>query len=77
MTNKQFLYVTDKKTLGAIGDDLRKVATLGIGAGLIGLIVSGDVITTAEAVEIISASFLLWLKGIELTEISNFEGDGK
>ncbi|WP_423839436.1 hypothetical protein [Vibrio cholerae] len=43
------LFSPDKKTLGAIGEDLRKVAVTAIGVGIVGLAVSGDTITVKEA----------------------------
>ncbi|ENU7525412.1 hypothetical protein ACJYF9_004966 [Klebsiella pneumoniae] len=41
------LFSPDKKTLGAIGEDLRKVAVTAIGVGIVGLAVSGDTITVS------------------------------
>jgi len=39
---RKSVFSTDKKTLGAIGEDLRKIATVGLSAGIIGLVVSGN-----------------------------------
>ncbi len=55
--------LSDNKTLGVIGEDLRKVAATSIGVGIVGLAVSGDTITTGEAGHVVdrrSLSMVLW-----------------
>ncbi|WP_178087229.1 permease [Pseudomonas sp. C27(2019)] len=63
--------LSDNKTLGVIGEDLRKVAATSIGVGIVGLAVSGDTITTGEAVMLLIVGACLWFYGIILTKASN------
>jgi len=72
---RKSVFSTDLKTLGAIGEDFRKVATVGISAGIIGLIVSGNVITSDEALLVIGISLALWVQGVRFTEKSNSTGE--
>ena len=65
------LFSPDKKTLGAIGEDLRKVAVTAIGVGIVGLAVSGDTITVKEAGLVLVIGVILWIYGIILTKVSN------
>ncbi|HAS6415331.1 TPA: permease [Vibrio vulnificus] len=65
------LFSPDKSTMSAIGEDLRKIATTSIGAGIIGLAVSGDTVTTKEAALVLGCGAILWTYGIVLTKISN------
>lgn len=58
------LFSPDKKTLGAIGEDLRKVAVTAIGVGIVGLAVSGDTITVEEAGLVLVIGVILWIYGI-------------
>jgi len=69
------VFSTDKKTLGAIGEDLRKIATVGLSAGIIGLVVSGNVITFKEAIILIDISLAFWAQGFLFTEKSNSTGE--
>jgi len=77
MPKRKSIFSTDKKTLGAIGEDFRRVATVGISAGIIGLIVSGNVITLEEALLLIGVSLAFWIQGVIFTESSNLEGEQK
>lgn len=61
----------DKKTLGAIGEDLRKIAVTAIGVGIVGLAVSGDTVTVPEASLVLALGLILWIYGIILTRVSN------
>ncbi|WP_369793177.1 hypothetical protein [Xenorhabdus sp. NBAII XenSa04] len=51
----------DKKTLRAIGEDLRKVAVTAIGVGIVGLAVSGDTITVKEVGLVLVIGVILYL----------------
>lgn len=64
------LFSPDKKTLGAIGEDLRKVAVTAIGVGIVGLAVSGDTITVKVGLVLV-IGVILWIYGIILTKVSN------
>ncbi|MBC8951057.1 permease [Xenorhabdus sp. TS4] len=65
------LFSPDKKTLGAIGEDLRKVAVTAIGVGIAGLAVSGDTIIFKEGGLVLVIGIILWVYGIILTKVSN------
>lgn len=53
-----------KKTLTAIGEDLRKVAVTAVGVGIVGLAVSGDTITVKEASLVLISGVILWVYGV-------------
>lgn len=61
----------DKKTLGAIGEDLRKIAVTAIGVGIVGFAVTGDTITVRESSAVLLIGIILWIYGILLTRVSN------
>jgi len=63
------------KTLAALGEDFRKLGVTGVGAGLVGLVVSGDSITPSEAVFIAFVGLAFWIYGTFLTETVNSSGD--
>ncbi|MBS9424214.1 permease [Photorhabdus caribbeanensis] len=65
------LFSINKKTLGSIGEDLRKVSVTAIGVGIVGLTVSKGNITTSEATVVLVVGIILWIYGIILTKISN------
>nr|WP_270819958.1 permease [Aeromonas sp. Y311-2] len=67
----QLISPDDKKTILAIGEDLRKVAITSIGVGLVGWAVSGDTITVTEASVLVVIGLVLWIYGIILTKFSN------
>ncbi|EEY3344156.1 hypothetical protein J4H97_26980 (plasmid) [Klebsiella pneumoniae subsp. pneumoniae] len=53
------LFSPDKKTLGAIGEDLRKVAVTAIGVGIVGVVSeNGSMVTPVFATPILTTSWL-------------------
>jgi len=75
--SKFFRRSLNTKTLGALGEDFRKVGVTGVSAGLIGLVVSGDSITPGEAAFIAFIGLMFWIYGTFLTEIVNSNGEIK
>ncbi|EGK3609067.1 permease [Escherichia coli] len=67
------VFAPDKKTLIAIGDDLRKVGVTSISVGIVGVIVTGDTITSDEALSVVLLGVILWLTGVVLTGVGNRE----
>lgn len=61
----------DKKTIGAIGDDVRKVAITAISVGIVGCVVTSDTISTTEALIVLGLGIILWVYGVILTKYSN------
>ena len=64
-----------KKTLMAIGDDLRKVGVNALSVGIVGVIVTGDTITGNEALLVLLGGVILWLTGVILTGMGNREDE--
>lgn len=58
------VFAPDKKTLIAIGDDLRKVGVTSVSVGIVGVIVTGDTITSDEALSVVLLGVILWLTGV-------------
>uniref|UniRef100_UPI0039C9C959 permease n=1 Tax=Serratia marcescens TaxID=615 RepID=UPI0039C9C959 len=53
------LFSPDKKTLGAIGEDLRKVAVTAIGTGIVGVVsISLSMVTPVFATPILTINWL-------------------
>ncbi|EMM2537714.1 permease [Citrobacter freundii] len=53
------LFSPDKKTLGAIGEDLRKVAVTAIGVGIVGVVSeNGSMVTPVFATPILTINWL-------------------
>ncbi|EPU6210674.1 hypothetical protein ACX85T_004090 [Salmonella enterica subsp. enterica serovar Infantis] len=53
------LFSPDKKTLGAIGEDLRKVAVTAIGVGIVGVVSENEsMVTPVFATPILTTSWL-------------------
>ncbi|HFZ8522848.1 hypothetical protein ACSZNZ_18005 [Aeromonas caviae] len=69
------LFAPDKKTLIAIGDDLRKVGVNALSVGIIGVVVTGDTITGDEALLVLLGGVILWLTGVILTGMGNREDE--
>ncbi len=67
------VFAPDKKTLIAIGDDLRKVGVTSGSVGIVGVIVTGDTITSDEALSVVLLGVILWLTGVVLTGVGNRE----
>jgi hypothetical protein len=64
-----------KKTLLAIGDDLRKVGVNALSVGIVGVVVTGDTITGDEALLVLLGGVILWLTGVILTGMGNREDE--
>lgn len=64
-----------KKTLMAIGDDLRKVGVNALSVGIVGVVVTGDTITGDEALLVLLGGVILWLTGVILTGMGNREDE--
>jgi polyferredoxin len=62
---------SDKKTLAAIGEDIRKVAVTAIGVGLVGIVITSDIVSPWEGVFVLFCGIVLWIYGIIITKISN------
>ena len=69
------MFAPDKKTMIAIGEDLRKVAVNAISVGIVGVVVTGDTITADEALLVLLGGVILWLTGVILTGMSNREDE--
>lgn len=65
------MFAPDKKTLIAIGDDLRKVGVNALSVGIVGVVVTGDTITGDEALSVVIIGVILWLTGVLLTGMGN------
>lgn len=68
-------FAPDKKTLIAIGDDLRKVGVNALSVGIVGVLVTGDTITGGEALFVLMIGVILWLTGVILTGVGNKGGE--
>lgn len=74
------LLAPGKKTLMAIGDDLRKVGVNALSVGIVGVVVTGDTITGDtitgdEALLVLLGGVILWLTGVILTGMGNREDE--
>lgn len=66
-----------KSTNNCLSEDMRKIGTAIVSVGLIGLVVSGDKITTIEALTIVMLGLTLVILGISLHSIVINGGDAQ
>ena len=59
---KQCLYKLNPKVLSRIGDDLRQGGSL-VGAGVTGMIILSDDVSTSEGLIIIAIGLFMWIMG--------------